>query len=151
MSYDFKGTYNHSIDAKNRINIPVKYRKFFSDNNESELVINYDFDQCITIYPKALFDDITESYRSRLNLVNKNHRQFLRLRTMFASDCNFDNQGRIALTQILKEKANIDKETVIIGAGDRIEIWNPKILVEHSKENGLSDQDLNLIEVDLKL
>ncbi len=150
MGYDFKGKFDHSIDAKNRINIPAKYRKLFAENGEQDLVANWaSIEPCITVYPKSRYDELTQLYRTKLSTINKRDRQFLRLWTMFAWDCTFDNQGRINISPDLIEKANLTRDVVIIGAVDRIEIWNPETLKQHEESAALAEEDFSLLAAEL--
>ena len=150
MSFDFKGKFDHSIDAKNRINIPAKYRKIFTENNELDLVANWSsIEPCITVYPKFEYDELTTLYKTKLSPVSKRDRHFLRLWTMFATDCTFDNQGRITITPDLKEKAGITKDAVIIGAGDKLEIWDPNTLKQHEENAALTEEDFSLLAAEL--
>jgi len=150
MTYDFKGKYEHSIDSKNRINVPAKYRKALTDNGEEELVANWSsIEPCITVYPKSRYNELTEMYRTRLSPISKRDRHFMRLWTMYAIDCSFDNQGRIMISPDLKEKAGIDRDTVIIGTGDKLEIWDPSVLKEHQELTSLSDEDFSRLAAEL--
>ncbi len=137
------GEYNSNLDEKSRLVIPSKLRQYLSD----EFVITRGLDNCLFIYPKDSFDKITEKLSS-LPFTKKDARNFTRFFLSGASITSFDKQGRVLINAPLINYANIKKECVIIGVGDRIEIWSKdnweKFFNEKSDE--LSDIAENLFD-----
>ena len=109
------GTYEHSIDAKNRLFIPAKLRE--------ELGVTFylamGVDACLAVYPQSTWDRFTEKFASLPMSQSK------KMRALFANatKCELDSQGRIVIPQKLKKYAGIEKDVVIIGVHDRAEIW----------------------------
>ncbi|MCK5520368.1 MAG: division/cell wall cluster transcriptional repressor MraZ [Candidatus Marinimicrobia bacterium] len=143
MKYHFKGSSDHTIDNKNRLNIPAKYRKFFQENNENDLVATLSLtDPCISLYPLSIYENLTESFKEKLSKLDDRQTWILRNWSKNADDCTFDKQGRIILSAKLKEMTKINKDVIIIGTIDQIEIWDPQILEKREKEINISSQDL---------
>ena len=115
----FKGTYFHNIDAKGRMIIPSKFRELLGEGS----VMTFGLDGCLFLLPKDVWDEMEEKLM-KLPLSDRRSRKLSRLFLSNAQDCEFDRQGRIILTQNLKELAGLSKDVVLIGVGDRIEIWD---------------------------
>lgn len=113
------GEYYSSLDEKSRLVIPAKLRGYLKD----EFVITRGLDNCLFIYPKETFDAITQKL-SDLPFTKKDARSFTRFFLSGASVTTYDKQGRILINTPLVNYANIIKECVIIGVGNRIEIWS---------------------------
>jgi MraZ protein len=84
-----------------------------------------------------------------LSSLKQTHKMFLRQITRFASKCPIDSAGRITLTNDLMEYANIEKEVVIVGTLNKIEIWEPEILKKYEQDNPLSKEDFNSLANDI--
>lgn len=113
------GEYHHSIDEKGRIIIPSKFRDDLGD----EFVITRGLEECLFVYPKTKWDEIV----SRLNSIpftKKDARSFMRFFLSGASAISFDRQGRINIPTVLTSYAGLQKDCVIIGVGDRLEVWS---------------------------
>lgn len=123
----FYGQYSYSIDSKGRVNIPAKFRQILSSENDDTFIVTRGEDNCVWAYPLVVWKKIEEEL-SKLSAVSPNNRHFIRKTTRFATPVKFDKQGRIMLTKPLIEYASLDKDVFIIGALNKIEIWNPEIL-----------------------
>lgn len=123
----FYGQYSYSIDSKGRVNIPAKFRQILSSENDNTFIITRGEDNCVWAYPLVVWKKIEEEL-SKLSAVSPNNRHFIRKTTRFATPVQFDKQGRIMITKPLIEYAGLDKEVYIIGALNKIEIWNPDML-----------------------
>ncbi len=119
MSRMFMGEYNHTIDAKGRIIVPSKFRNMLGDN----FVVTNGLDGCLWVFPADEWDLFYEKLRS-LPVTKKDTRQFVRNFMANADNPEIDKQGRILIPQNLRQKANLEKDVVLIGTGPRIEIWN---------------------------
>ena len=113
------GEYYSNLDEKSRLVIPSKLRQALN----SEIVITRGLDNCLFVYPKETFDIITEKLNS-LPFTKKDARNFSRFFLSGASLTTFDKQGRINITSPLISYADLKKECVIVGVGDRLEIWD---------------------------
>lgn len=113
----FIGQYNHSIDQKGRIIIPIKLRNELGNN----FILTRGLDGCLFIYSNEEWNNILTKYQNLLD--SKEKRNFLRIFLSSASVCDCDLQGRINIPDSLISYANIKKDCIIIGMFDRLEIW----------------------------
>ena len=130
----FIGEYNYSLDSKGRVNIPAKFRQSLSKDNKNTFIATRGQDPCIWIYPLAEWKKIELELRN-LSSVSGIHRTFVRQIARSATPSTCDKQGRIMINPSLISYANIDKEALIIGMINKIEIWNIDILNKVDKEN----------------
>ncbi|MBQ9328282.1 MAG: division/cell wall cluster transcriptional repressor MraZ [Solobacterium sp.] len=115
----FMGEYRHSLDSKNRLIIPSRFREELG----STFVITRYLDGCLTIYTEDQWKAINEKLRA-IPLTNKAGRQFSRIFLSMAVECEPDSQGRVQLPSSLIKAAEIVKTCVVIGTGDHVEIWS---------------------------
>lgn len=115
----FMGEYHHNIDDKGRLIIPAKFREELGD----EFVVTRGIENCIYAYSKPAFQKIVTQLET-LPFTKKDARNFTRFFLSGATVVEFDKQGRTNITSPLIAYANIQKECVIIGVGDRLEIWS---------------------------
>ena len=115
----FMGEYNHSVDEKGRLIIPSKFREELGN----EFVITKGLDDCLFIYNNTEWKALEDKLRT-LPLTNKNARTFARFMLGGAATVELDKQGRILIPQVLRTFASLDKEIVLVGIANRIEIWN---------------------------
>ena len=134
----FIGEYSYTIDAKGRINIPSKFRNSLSKDNKSSLVVTRGMDKCVWVYPLIVWKSIEDELR-KLSSLSSINRSFIRNTVRHASISKLDKQGRIALNQNIISFSNINKNALIIGMVNKIEIWDPKYL---------SSIDKNFNEID---
>lgn len=121
----FRGSYEYALDDKGRVNIPAKFRKALSPKAKKTYVLTRGLEGCIFVYPL----DVWERMEEQLKVLpaTKEGRYFLRMFISHAHEVSEDGQGRILLPQTLLEFAGIDKKVLIIGALERMEIWNPDL------------------------
>ena len=110
----FAGEYSNTLDSKNRINIPAKFRKALDPINDRTFVITRGFDKCLTLYP-LLEWNIVEQELSSLSSIRNRNREFVRSIVRYASYVQYDRQGRVVIPDNLKAYAQIEKEISIIG------------------------------------
>lgn len=137
----FMGEYSHSIDEKGRLIIPSKFRFELGET----FVLTRGLDGCLCVYPQAEWN-ILESKLRALPLTNKNARTITRFLVSGAATCELDKQGRILVPAALREYAGLEKEVVVTGNLERIEIWDKAKWDENSSyddmdsiEEGLQD------------
>ena len=130
----FIGEYAYSLDSKGRVNVPAKFRQSLSEDNENTFVITRGVDPCIWVYPLSHWKEIESNLRN-LSSILKIHRTFVRNTARYASPSTYDKQGRITLTPSLIEYADLDKDALIIGMINKMEIWNPDRLDETDQQN----------------
>lgn len=113
------GEFNHSIDAKGRLIIPSKFREDLGEN----FVITKGLDGCLFLYPDSEWKIFEEKLRT-LPLTNKDARIFTRFFLGSAVDGGLDKQGRVLISSALRNFADLEKEVVLVGVLDRVEIWD---------------------------
>ena len=115
----FMGEYNHTVDAKGRLIVPSKFREQLGD----EFVVTKGLDGCLFVYENTEWKILEEKLK-KLPLTNANARKINRFFLAGAALCEVDKQGRILLPAVLREFAGIGKDAVMVGGGNRIEIWS---------------------------
>ena len=130
----FTGEFSYTVDAKGRVNIPSKFRKVLSADNEDTFVITRGMDPCVWVYPLVVWQNIENDLKS-LSSLSAINRTFVRNTVRYATPLTYDGQGRIQLTNNLINYAELGKRTLIIGMVNKIEIWNPDRLKEIDKKN----------------
>ena len=113
------GEYHHNIDEKGRLTLPAKFREELGEN----FIITRGLDKCLFVYSMSEWDKISKQLNS-LPFTKQDARSFMRFIYSGATATEFDKQGRINITSPLITYANLKKECVIIGVGDRLEIWS---------------------------
>ncbi len=117
----FKGEYNHIIDHKKRLSIPSKLRKSLG----KKAVITRGLDNCLVVYPFKEWDKMTEKLEG-LPTGQSEARGFARIMLSGATDVELDKLGRILVPDNLKDYAFLNKNVVIIGLSNKIELWDEK-------------------------
>ncbi len=128
----FMGEYHHSIDDKNRLIIPSSLRQQTKDNKD-EFVITRGLEQSLFLYPTLEWQSLGERLKN-LSTAKSNSRAFVRLLFSGAHSVQPDTQGRITLPQGFKYFAQIEEKVVIIGAFNKIEIWNEERWEKYYKQ-----------------
>lgn len=114
----FMGSYKNSIDVKSRMIIPSKYR----DALGLKCVVTKGIDRCLYIYPVDEWDNFAAKLAT-LPKADANARNFVRHFYANAEECEIDRQGRITISQTLRDYAGIQKELSTMGTGEKIEVW----------------------------
>lgn len=122
----FLGEVRHVLDEKGRVVIPSKFRQPLKDG----LCITRGFDNALFIFPLEEWNRIDEKLRS-LPLTNPNVLKFMRFWYSGAVQDELDPQGRLLIPKNLREYARIEKEVVIIGVSNRLEIWSAELWDEY--------------------
>lgn len=130
----FMGEYNHSIDTKGRLIIPSRFREELGD----DFVVTKGLDGCLFVFPDNEWHAFEEKLKA-LPLTNKSARQFARFFVAGATPCELDKQGRILLPQTLREFAGLEKDVVLTGMLNRIEIWSKAKWMENSSYDDMDD------------
>jgi MraZ protein len=114
------GTHEHTIDDKNRLTLPAKFRKAFQDG----LVITRGIDQCLHAYRREDWDRLVESRLAPLDPLSKEARRMERYFFAPATEAELDKQGRVMLPATLIAHAQLGREVVVAGVNNRLEIWD---------------------------
>ena len=115
----FRGHYDHSLDAKNPLSIPARFRAAFS----SGVVLAKDPEPCVAIWPTETHEAIIERALSGLNPMGAPARRMSRFHQANSFDADLDASGRVTLPPPLMAHAGVEKEVVVAGVGDHLEIW----------------------------
>ena len=116
----FRGQYDHSLDAKNRLNLPARFRPAFAGG----VVLAKGLDTCVDVWTPDDFEAYTQSFLADLNPVSGERRKLTRWVAANAFDLEMDSAGRVTLNASLLGHAGIDKDVVVSGAIDHLEIWD---------------------------
>lgn len=130
------GEYSHTIDTKGRIIVPAKFRTELGER----FIITKGFDGCLYGYSLEEWNGIEEKIKTLPLITGKDARNFTRFFFSSAIECELDNQGRILISQSLREHAGLEKDLVIIGVSTRIEIWSKAKWEEYN--NGQDSDDI---------
>lgn len=115
----FIGEYQHNIDVKGRLIIPSKFR----DKLGETFIVTRGLDQCLFGYSLAEWSVIEDKLKT-LPLTKKDARAFTRFFFSGAIECEMDKMGRINIAPNLRQYAKLEKECVVVGVTNRIEIWD---------------------------
>lgn len=143
----FMGEYHHNIDNKGRLIIPAKFREELGE----EFVITRGLDQCLFGYSMNEWKMIEEKLKT-LPLTKKDARAFTRFFFSGATECELDKQGRVNISSPLLNYAKLEKECVILGVSNRIEIWSKQQWEDYFSESEDSFAELaeNMVGFDIQ-
>ncbi len=120
----FRGVSNLNLDAKGRIVLPARYRERLAAICDSQLVVTIDTDQpCLLIYPLGEWEQIEEKIEA-LPSFNPTTRRIQRLLIGHATEVEVDANGRMLLSNPLRDYAQLGKKVVLIGQGKKFELWD---------------------------
>jgi len=125
----FTGQYNHSLDTKGRVIIPSGFREKLGDR----FMVARGMEKCITVYSMEAWERLEEKV-SEMSQLNEATRKFSRIFFATAGEVETDKQGRILIPAHLRKYAGIDKECVVTGNLDKVEIWSPERWAEQMGE-----------------
>lgn len=144
----FMGEFRHALDEKKRLIIPSKYR----DELGTTFILTRGIEKCLFLYSEKEWSILTEKLHT-LSFTKKDARNFLRFFLSGATQLEFDKQGRVVLPTNLIEYANISKDCVIIGVGERLEVWSKEEWENfyNNNEESLSDIAEHLFDHDIEV
>jgi MraZ protein len=119
--------------------IPTRYRERIAQRCDGHLVVTVDKDYCLLLYPLPDWEDI-ERKLMRLPSLDKRARRLQRLMVGHATEVELDGHGRILLSRELREFAGLEKQAVLLGQGNRFELWDEERWNE-TRDGWLSDGD----------
>lgn len=135
----FRGINTITIDTKGRLAIPMRYRSALAVEEKTPLVVTIDTEEtCLLLYTAAQWQ-IIENNLQKLPSFNAAARRIQRLLIGHATDVEVDTNGRILLPTVLRQYAHLDKDVVMIGQGNKFEVWN-KALWESMREQWLAEE-----------
>jgi MraZ protein len=140
------GEYQHTIDEKGRLTIPAKFREGLG----SSFVITRGLDQCLFVYPLEEWKQLEQKMKA-LPFTKADARAFTRFFFSGAAECEWDKQGRVSIPANLREHAGIQKECVVIGVSNRVEVWSKDRWEDYfaQSENSFGEIAEKLVDFDL--
>jgi MraZ protein len=116
----FRGHFDYSLDAKNRLNIPPKFRAAFSGG----VVLAKGLEPCVAIWTPEGFERHTDAFLADLNPLSEKRRKLTRFFAGGSFDTDLDSAGRVTLNQKLMSYGRIDKDVVLVGMIDHLQVWD---------------------------
>lgn len=138
--------YSHTIDPKGRLIIPSKFREVLGD----EFVVTKGLDGCLFVYDNNEWAAFEEKLKS-LPLTNKDSRKFVRFFLAGAANVELDKQGRILVPSVLREFAGLDKDVILAGVGNHIEIWSKEKWEDASQYDDMDEISERMTEMGLMI
>ncbi|MFA9557354.1 division/cell wall cluster transcriptional repressor MraZ [Evansella sp. AB-rgal1] len=126
----FMGEFHHTIDEKGRMIIPAKFREELGPN----FVVTRGMDKCLFVYPEQEWRQLEQKLKT-LPFTKKDARAFTRFFFSGATESDLDKQGRVNIAPTLRSYAQLEKECVVIGVSNRVEIWSKSIWEEYFAES----------------
>lgn len=133
----FLGTHTPKLDEKNRLILPAKYRDELADG----LVITRFQERCLAIWPIKTFVEVAHAVRTASS--SQTARDYQRMLASGASDETPDKQGRITIPPHLRAYAGLDKDCVVVGAINRVEVWDSAAWEQYAQEKESAYAELN--------
>jgi MraZ protein len=116
----FTGTFEHNLDAKNRLTIPSKFRTALSGG----VYLTRGVERCVSLYPAETYELMAQSALQGINPLSTQGRELRRVLYASALETELDSAGRVMLGQRFLEHAGIGREVVITGVGECLELWD---------------------------
>jgi MraZ protein len=114
------GEYEHTIDDKNRLTLPARFRQSFADG----VVVTRGFDPCLAVFTKEGWEEFSASRLAGLDRFSREARDMRRYLFSATVESELDKQGRVTLPAGLMAKADLGHEVIVAGAGDCLEVWD---------------------------
>ncbi len=124
------GEYTHTIDDKNRVSLPSKFRSIIG----KKMVITPGLDQCLFVFSSAEWQKIASKLSENASMLSSDMRSFTRYMFGGASEVEVDSIGRILVPDFLRERADLKSKVVMIGVQNRLEIWNEKSWDQYKRQ-----------------
>ena len=135
----FRGINAINIDGKGRLAVPTRYRDALGSQEGASLVVTIDTEEtCLLLYPAAQWQVIEDNLQ-RLPSFNAAARRIQRLLIGHATDVELDGNGRLLLPPLLRDYAHLDKRVVMIGQGNKFEVWD-EVLWQSRRDQWLADE-----------
>lgn len=125
----FRGTFDHTLDAKNRLTMPARYRSALADG--VVLAMHVDRQPCVAVWRPQEYEDYSRRALAGLPPLSRQLAEMERFLYGSSQEAELDAAGRVIVPAFLGEHAQLQKEIVIVGAGDRLELWNRDLWQRH--------------------
>ena len=128
--------------------IPTRYRERLSSRCDGQIIVTVDKDRCLLIYPLPDWEDL-ERKLVRLPSMNKTARRIVRIMVGYATEVDIDTNGRILVSRELRDFASLDKQAMLIGQGNKFELWDEDIW-NQKRDEWLSEEEDGDLPADLE-
>ena len=125
----FRGTFDHTLDAKNRLTIPARYRAALSDG--VVLAMPIDMRPCVGLWRPAEYESFSRGALGEISPLSKRRSELERFFYGNSQEADLDAAGRIMIPSFLGDHAQLKKDVVVVGVGDRMELWSREGWNEH--------------------
>jgi MraZ protein len=126
----FTSEYECKIDAKGRLVLPAKIKANLPESSGNEIVVRRGFEPCLIIYPMVEYKKIYSKIAG-LSEFNEEYRKLQRNFFRGSSVVELDNSGRLLIPKLMLGYAQLEKDAVVVGMGNKVEIWNPALFEQH--------------------
>ncbi len=126
----FRGQYEHSLDSKDRLTVPARFRGQLSDG----IVLVAGLDPCVQLFTPRGYEEFSDKFLGDLNPLSRKGRMMTRRFNAQAADESLDSAGRVRIARHLIDHAGLEGACVVVGVGDHLEVWNPGRWAEHYGE-----------------
>jgi MraZ protein len=116
----FRGTFDYSLDSKNRLTVPARFRAALSEG----VVLAKGVDPCVELWPPKDFEARMEAALEGRNPISREARRLNAFFSANSTDAELDSAGRVGMPGFLAEHASLGKDVVVIGAGDHVQVWD---------------------------
>ena len=124
----FRGTFDYSLDAKNRLTVPARFRAALSEG----VVLAKGLEHCVALWTPKGYDEYTQSSLAGFHPLSPDAQKLKRFFAANSLDTDLDAAGRVMIPPFLVEHAGLSKEVVVTGAGDALEIWDRKTWADYN-------------------
>lgn len=131
------GEYKHTMDTKGRVAIPAKFR----DKMDGGAIVTRGLDSCLFLFTKKEWQILAEKLTA-LPLAQANSRAFVRLMLAGAMDVELDSQGRILVPDYLRQYGHLEKQVVVTGLYNRIELWDAERWQEYKQKTESASEEI---------
>jgi MraZ protein len=145
------GQYDYTLDSKNRLVVPPSYRKSLDRESGTHFVLAKGFDGCIWLFLPSQWETIVEDLKEASAAIKDKSKARAVRRALFGSaeEVTPDDQGRVLISHLLKDHAKLKKNVVIVGAGNKAEIWDEAKWNAYSKKEAVPALEKHAKDLDL--
>jgi MraZ protein len=124
----FRGTFDYTLDAKNRLTVPAKFRAALSEG----VVLAKGIERCVALWTPKAYDGYTQAALAEMNPLSPQAQKLQRFFSANSIDTELDSAGRVMVPSFLLEHAGLAKDVVVTGAGQWLEIWDRSAWAEYN-------------------
>ncbi|WMJ75508.1 division/cell wall cluster transcriptional repressor MraZ [Cytophagaceae bacterium ABcell3] len=124
---NFSGEYECKLDAKGRLVLPSRLKASLPQASGNSIVVTRGFETCLLLFSLTAWNEIFSSMTTQASYFNAEARRAQRSIFRGNTEVDLDNNGRFVIPKRLQEYAKLEKEVLLVGLNDKIEIWNPEI------------------------